>query len=284
MTKPRLQVSFSGGRTSGFMSWWLKQHMSDVYDMRFVFANTGFEHPDTLRFVDAVDKQFGLDLTWVEAVVHLGTRKASTHRVVTYDTASRNGEPFEAVVAKYGLPNRTFKLCTRELKANTMRSFVENGLGWGKDYEIAIGIRADERRRVSATATEQRIVYPLVDMVPTIKDDVLAFFEGRDWDLAIPEREGNCLTCFQKSDAKLNTLWRDHPEHFTFFKHLEETYPHVGPNNVPGPRKIFRMRRSTADLIAGFQEADTDSVRMSSDAESGTCSESCELFEMEVTQ
>ncbi|WP_320535303.1 phosphoadenosine phosphosulfate reductase domain-containing protein [Robbsia andropogonis] len=283
MTKPRLQVSFSGGRTSGFMAWWLKRYMSGVFDMHFVFANTGFEHPDTLRFVDAADKSFGLNLTWVEAVVHAG-RKASTHRVVTYETASRNGEPFEAVVAKYGLPNRTFKLCTRELKANTMRSFVENGLGWGKDYSIAIGIRADEKRRVSPTATEQRIIYPLVDMVPTIKDDVLAFFESYDWDLRIQEREGNCLTCFQKSDAKLNTVWREHPEHFAFFKHLEDTYSHVGPNNVPGPRKIFRMRRSTADLVAGFQEADADSTGRFSETDSGTCSESCELFEMEITQ
>lgn len=280
--KRRLQVSISGGRTSAYMSWWLKHNLSDRYDMHFVFANTGFEHPDTLRFLNDVDRKFGLSVTWVEAVVHGGKRKASTHRVVTYETASRNGEPFEAVVRKYGLPNKVFKLCTREMKANAMRSFVEQELGWGKDYSIAIGIRADERRRVSPTATKQRIIYPLVDFVPTDKIDVLDFFSEFSWDLRIPEHEGNCLTCFQKSDAKLNTLWREHPEYFDLFKRFEIKYSGVGPNYEPGPRKIFRLRRSTQELVSGFALANADSSHMFSNQDSGSCSESCELFEMET--
>lgn len=47
------------------MSAWLKANKADEYDMQFVFANTGCEHEDTLRFVDVVDKHFGLNLTWV---------------------------------------------------------------------------------------------------------------------------------------------------------------------------------------------------------------------------
>ena len=273
--KKKLQVSFSGGRTSAYMSYWLKKNMSHVYDMKFVFANTGAEHPDTLRFVNEVDKRFGLDLNWVEAVVHDG-RKSCTHKLVDYRSAARNGEPFEAVVAKYGLPNRTFRLCTRELKANPMRSFMRS-IGWA-DAEIAIGIRTDEVRRVSPTAAQQKFIYPLVFMHPTDKQDVLAFFEDFDWDLKIKEYEGNCRACFQKSDKKLNTLYRETPEVFDFPVRLDQLYSSVGPNNVDGPRKMYRGRRSTSELLAQFEIADMDSKAMFSDMDGG-CSESCEPFE-----
>ena len=175
------------------MSIWIKQHWSEIFDLVFGFANTGCEDEDTLRFANEVDRRYGLNLVWLEAVVHPGERKSSTHRVVTYETASRAGEPFEAAAAKYGLPNKTFLWCTRELKLNAMKSYARS-IGW-KDYWTAIGIRTDETRRVSASAQEQRIIYRLVNHRPTDKQDVLAFFEDFEWDLAIPEHHGNCKTC-----------------------------------------------------------------------------------------
>lgn len=275
--KKRLRVSFSGGRTSAFMSAWLKANKSDEYEMQFVFANSTCEHPDTLRFADAVDRHFGLNLTWVEAVVHPG-RRSCTHKVVTYETASRNGEVFEAVVAKYGLPNQTFKLCTRELKTNPMSSYARS-IGWATgSYETAIGIRADERRRVRREAAErERLVYPLVDMVPTTKDDVLTFFEDFEWDLKIPEHDGNCRWCYKKSDKKLHRVSVESPQVFEFPMRLDRLYRNTGPNNVPGPRKMFRGYRDTSELLASFADAE---VRPLSQME-GSCSESCELYETE---
>lgn len=264
------------------MSIWLKLTMSERYDMRFVFANTGWEHPDTLRFVDEVDRRYDLGLTWVEAVVHPGLRKGCTHRVVNYETASRAGEPFEAVCAKYGLPNQTFKLCTRELKTNPMKSFSDS-IGWRRgSFETAIGIRIDELRRVRKDAAKrERIVYPLVDWNPADKEDVLAFFEDFDWDLKIPEREGNCRRCFKKSDAKLLMGYQDDPESFDFPIRLEDLYKNVGPNNIPGPRRMFRGYRSARTMVEQFQRSDFDPSRLFTD---GGCSESCELFPTEEVE
>jgi len=275
--KPRLHLSFSGGRTSAFMSIWAKQHLAETHDLRFVFANTGAEHEDTLRFANEVDIRYGLGLVWVEAVVHPGQKKSSTHRVVTYKTASRMGEPFDAACQKYGLPNQVFKFCTRELKVNPINSFIRTS-GWAKGtYKTAIGIRSDETRRVSKTADAQDILYPLVDLIPTDKQDVLEFFENFDWDLRIPEHQGNCVTCFKKSDRKLNTLYRENPRNFDFAIRLDSLYKNVGPNVVPGPRQMFRGHRSAPDLVAEFIRNDAD---VSASVLDGGCSESCELFDM----
>ncbi len=124
MSKELVIVSFSGGRTSAYMSWWLTTKMSWLYEFKFVYANTGQEHLKTLEFVDKVDKYLGLNLVWVEAVVHHNKRKSCTHKIVDYETADRSGTVFEEVIKKYGLPKMGWMHCTRELKINPIQSWM----------------------------------------------------------------------------------------------------------------------------------------------------------------
>lgn len=279
LARPRLKGSFSGGRTSARMAGLMMEHLAADFDLLFVYANTTREDPRTLRFVNDVDRHFGLNLTWIEAVVHYGQKKSSTHRVVSYETAARNGERFAEAVGKYGLPNRTFKMCTRELKLRPMDSYV-NSIWEAGSYNTAIGIRADERRRVSDSALAQSIVYPLTHWWPHDKQDVLDYWEQFDWDLDIEEHEGNCMECHQKSDKKLHKLWRERPEVFEFPILLDQLYSGVGPNNRPGPRKRYRLERSTQELIAQFQALDADPGNLPRIVvEDGGCSESCEVYE-----
>ena len=277
VAKPRLRVSVSGGRTSARMAQLIKEHLSSTHELLFLFANTSYEDPRTLRFLNDVDKNFDLGLVWLEAVVHQG-KKSSTHKVVNYETACTKGEVFEAVVAKYGLPNQTFKLCTRELKTNVMSSYAKS-IGWHpSSYQTAIGIRKDETRRVADSAEAQRIVYPLVDWWPTDKLDVLDHFEQFTWDLDIKEYEGNCLGCFKKSDKKLHTLYRERPDVFDLPIRLGDLYAKVGPNNVPGPRKMYRGYQSATELVTKYNSLDFDASKLLDRVETG-CSESCELYE-----
>lgn len=258
------------------MAQWCKANLSDEFEILFGIANTGWENEDTLRFADAVDRHYGLNLIWIEAVVHPGEKRSCTHRVVTYATASRNGEPFEAATAKYGLPNQVFKWCTRELKLNPMKSYLRS-IGWTSgSYTTAIGIRTDELRRVSATAGQQNIMYPLVDRIPTDKQDVLSFFEDFEWDLKIAEHQGNCTGCYKKSDRKLLKLHQERPGNFDFPVRLDALYRDVGPNNVPGPRKMYRGFKSAPELVAEFNAAGQDYHPPAID---GGCSESCEMYD-----
>jgi len=283
--KPRLFASFSGGRTSALMCKLIKERLADSFELLFVFANTGREDEDTLRFTDAVDRELKLGLVWVEAVVH-GPNVACTARVVTYETASRGGEPFEAVVSKYGIPSASYSHCTRETKTNPMHNYVQKVAGWpAGSYHTALGIRADESRRVKDKAIGQWIVYPLAHWWPMDKQDVLDYWEPFAWNLAIPERDGNCVDCHKKSDKKLALIAREHPERFIFPIKLDKLYSKVGPNSIGGvptdaPRKRYRGYMSTLEKLATFEGVDVSAIV--DDEASGGCSESCEPYEMEA--
>ncbi len=283
--KPRLFVSFSGGRTSALMCKLIKEHLSEYFELLFLFANTGREDEDTLRFTNEVDKYLGLNLVWVEAIVH-GPDVACTARVVTYQTASRDGEPFEAMTAKYGIPNASFLHCTRETKTNPMHDYVRNIAGWSKgSYHTAIGIRSDEKRRVKDKALAQWIVYPLAHWWLMDKQDVLDFWEPFAWNLAIPERDGNCVDCHKKSDAKLALIYREHPERFIFPIKLDRLYSGVGSNSIKGvrtdePRKRYRGFMNTLEKLSSFEGVDVSSIV--DDESSGGCTESCEPYETEA--
>ena len=103
----RLLISFSGGETSAYMAYkLLEQYRYTDTEIVVVFANTGQEHEETLRFVDACDKAFDLNCVWIEALPQYVRGSGTLAKVVGFESASRNGEPFEAVIKKYGIPNR----------------------------------------------------------------------------------------------------------------------------------------------------------------------------------
>ena len=75
--EPPALISFSGGRTSGFM---LKQ-IIDAYegvlpkDIYAVFANTGKEMPQTLDFVKDCADKWDIDIIWLELDVDYSLEK-----------------------------------------------------------------------------------------------------------------------------------------------------------------------------------------------------------------
>jgi len=64
--------------------------------MIVVVANTGLESEKTLEFVKKNSEYFGFECVWVEAITNPFWGKGVTAKVVTFETASRKGEPFDA--------------------------------------------------------------------------------------------------------------------------------------------------------------------------------------------
>ena len=248
MDKPRLAISFSGGRTSAVMTKLCVDKFSETHDIAITFANTGCEHDNTLRFVDQCDKHFGWNVVWVEAVVNPEKGKGIRHRIVTFETASRNGKPFEDYIKKEGLTGPSNPGCTTRLKELPMNSYLKRELGWS-GYWTAIGIRADEIDRVSEKRIEKKFVYPLVDAGWT-KEDVKAECASWPFDLDLKgEHYGNCTWCWKKSLRKLMTLAKDDVWLFEFPRRME--YEHERTNLQGGHegRKIFRNNLSVVDIV-----------------------------------
>lgn len=247
MKKETLFVSFSGGRTSAYMCWWLINNKSDEFDFIFVFANTGQEHEKTLIFVDMCDKIFGLNLFWVEAVVDPRKGKGIRHKIVSFETASRNGRPFEDYIKKEGIPNAAYPQCSHRLKTLPMES-LRRSLGFKSKHLTAIGIRSDEIDRMSIDAIKRKeVVYPLIKWHPITKAEIRHWWAEQDFDLDIPEHMGNCVTCWKKSDRKLMTIAKQEPHRFDFFREMEENYKMAGAGD--DPRVFFRDHRTVDDIF-----------------------------------
>lgn len=272
-----LLISFSGGKTSGYMT---HRIMSDPsykdWDKRVVFANTGQEDERTLAFVHNCEQRFGWDITWVEASVHHGVRKGTTHRVVDFQSAARNGVPFEEVIKKYGLPNQSMPHCTRELKLQPIRSLCKSWWGKGRNYYSAVGIRADEIDRMSAYAEKEKLLYPLVSW-GVKKPDVLAWWKQQNFDLDLPEHRGNCLWCWKKSFKKLVQVYREDASIFDFPLKMEEMHGDTGAlaKKSGKTQVMFRGNRSAEDVI---EMAKTGHEGFEDPNWSEECAESCEVF------
>lgn len=294
-------VSVSGGRTSGYMAKMMLDRRDEVSEwlgeksirLVFAFANTGMEHPDTLRFLNDMDREWSLDLVWLEGEAQHGKKVSTKHRIVTYESAFRPHQwhdirhPYHDHVRKYGVKNVHFRGCTREMKTRVIDSYMKSMGLEQSDYYVAIGIRDDERRRVSDSPETRRrkIIYPLVDFEPVDKGDVIDYWAAIPWDLEIPEYLGNCVSCFKKSFLKLMAAHTVFPEAFVFTAAMEKMYGRVGPEFRKDPtarsRVFFRLNNSTSDLLRKFRAGDSKYATELADRSEGGCSEQCEMFPTE---
>jgi 3'-phosphoadenosine 5'-phosphosulfate sulfotransferase (PAPS reductase)/FAD synthetase len=216
-------VSFSGGRTSGFM---LKQiidaHNGNLPDdIYVVFANTGKEMPETLNFVRDCAKQWNCKIYWLELEI-AEERPIYRTKEVNYVSASRNGEPFAALIErKKMLPNPIMRMCTQELKMNVMKRFMKSK-GY-KEWINVVGLRYDEPNRVAKQNRQNEnntnvweSVCPLyTDKI--IIEDVSKFWINNNFDLHLRNNNGktlagNCDLCYLKGTKTLSKIVKEKPE------------------------------------------------------------------------
>lgn len=254
------------------MAYRLHKECQSVYDMIFVFANTGQENEKTLLFVDRCAKEWAMPIVWVEAVVNASRGTGTTHRLITFESASRSGRPFEDVIVKYGIPNKMYPHCTRELKLHPIQSYARS-IGWATGtYYTAIGIRADEPNRLHEDSAT--LIYPLAHIFPMDKMDINEWWESQPFQLGLTDYQGNCTWCWKKSLAKHMVLLQENPVSYDFPARMEKLY---GTYPDGSARVFFRESRSVNDLIAISQLLKGQAPPDRPDDDSG-CSESCEVF------
>lgn len=242
MTDTTYVMMFSGGRTSAFLAKYIKENPK-YENVIFVFLNTGKEREETLIFADRCDKEFGLNLIWLEARVNSGSGNGTTYNMVDFKTASRNGEPFEAMLEKYPLPNNMASNCTRELKQRPIDSYLRDNF---KDKKIirVIGIRADEAHRKSIHAEKERVIYPLCDEIKVDSKFIRDWWGRQPFDLGLKDYEGNCDLCFKKSLKKRMTIVKENPKVAEWWDRMEKKY-----SSEKIPRFDLRTNTSVEEIV-----------------------------------
>lgn len=216
-------ISFSGGRTSGYM---LRRYLDSnggilPANAVVVFCNTGREREQTLAFVDQCSREWNVPIVWLEF------RSRSKYRgwdVVDFKSASRRGEPFERLIrTKQTLPNFHQRLCTEWLKVLPKYHYaISLGLG---QHNSAVGIRFDEPKRWEFPVDEERtplqeVVTPLVEARVT-RDDVLSFWSANSFDLQLDPDDSNCDLCFLKGMGEIKRVIQADPSRAAWWAEQE---------------------------------------------------------------
>lgn len=266
ITNTETIISFSGGRTSAMMlKMFLDANGGKLPDhVKVVFCNTGKERLETLDFVNECSIRWNVPIVWLE---YWAAPKAKDRwKVVTYETASRNGEPFEALIRmKKYLPNPAKRFCTIELKIRCTKRYAQAELGW-KYWDVAVGFRADEPSRVAKLSLPNREPFerfaPLATVGITAKD-VGNFWKAQDFDLRLPNMNGktmhgNCDLCFLKGAQTTLRLIAEKPESAIWWMKQEASIQSSG--RATGDGAVFRKDRPNYERMLEIAQGQDDFI------------------------
>jgi len=247
-------ISFSGGRTSAYMLWRVLQSNGGLPAEAIVcFANTGKEDEATLKFVQDCSEKWSVPIKWIEYADAEETK--DRFKIVNYEGASRDGEPFEALIkARNYLPNPVARFCTVELKVRAIHRYLKY-IGW-TEWDSMLGIRSDEPRRLAKIGNQdygkhEEKCAPL-GQVGITKEDVGAFWRAQSFDLGLPNMNGvtmhgNCDLCFLKGGAQVLSLIAEKPERAIWWAKMEALALASKPSGA-----VFRSDRPSYAQMAAF--------------------------------
>ena len=259
-------VSFSGGRTSAYMLRQVLDNNDDLGELIVIFANTGKEHPATLDFVKECSERWAVPIVWLEF-----RDNEQGFAIVNYETASRDGQPFEDLIRKRSyLPNPVTRFCTIDLKIRVIHKYLRM-VGCSTEetpVDILTGIRADEPRRVTkirnrggtSESKHATMVMPLADAGIGVQD-VTDFWAAQDFDLMLTTingrtLDGNCDLCFLKGAKQIYSLIASDRSKGEWWARMERTA--VSSSGITGNGALFRFDRPSYQQMLDYSDTQFD--------------------------
>lgn len=241
--------SVSAGYSSVMMAIKLKEWYPN-HNIINAMANTSKERKESLEFMNACDKYFGLNLVWVEAEFH-EKGVGCTPKIVSYKNLKRNGEVFEQGIKKNGIPNKANKWCNRDMKVEVLRKYADSVFG-RKNYSIAVGLRSDEMDRVRKDYKTNNIFYPLMDRKISSRDRNL-FWKNQPIKIKIPAFKGNCDLCFAKSNRKLMTILKEEPDRAVWWKKMVKKYGSIPIEGQKSYNELMQKNNGIQTFYRDYQ-------------------------------
>lgn len=268
-------VSFSGGRTSAYLCYLMKQKFGN--DVDFIFMDTGAEHPKTYEFIKQVNKAFDLNLTCIRGDFSKPLGDGVGVSVISIDEIGNDLVPWSEMMKKYGVPYIGGMFCSSRMKERPFKKYCDEKYGV-EHFETWLGIRADEPTRIK----EKKGIRYLAEISDFDKQDVLNWWKEQEFDLDIPEHLGNCLFCPKKSNLKLAAASRDEPlEYERFIETINGESVRVD-EKTGRAGSMYRGKKGLQQVIAMFKDSSADEIKMrirgAKMEDAGSCSESCEAM------
>lgn len=273
-------VSFSGGRTSAYLVHLMEQKRKlEGWDVKYLFMDTGAEHPKTYEFVRNVVNHFGIDLVCLRTKFNPELGKANSFDVINLEDCTNDLKPWKDMLSKYGTPyNPGGAFCTDRMKLVPFKKYCDQNFGKG-NYKTWLGIRADEPKRLKPREDAEY----LASISDFEKEDILDWWKEQPFDLDIPEHLGNCVFCIKKGLNKVALAAKDEPDlAIQFTEILESDRVRVVEQRKSPSLEMYRGKNSLTTVIKSYDQISRDelaaSLRGAKRFESGSCSESCEVF------
>lgn len=241
-------ISFSGGRTSGFMLYKILEAYSfslpdDIY---ITFANTGKEREETLVFVNECAKQWKVNIIWLE-----WQKAIPYYKKVDFETANRQGKPFADLIDYKGsLPNLFVRFCTGDLKIKPIVNLLKREYNLNT-WSMVLGIRYDEPKRVSNMRSKNLdwdVTFPLYDAKIT-KRQVMGFWSKQPFDLQLKPYQSNCELCFLKGEKQKLRIIEENPESANWWIEQENKFIYESKQSGKSLPVLFQKNGQTYEQL-----------------------------------
>lgn len=205
MTRP-IKVHFSCGAASA-VSLLLAQSISD--DVCAVYADTGGEHPDNMRFLRDMENLTGIAI-----------------KILRSETYS---SPLDVWTRRRFLKGPRGALCTSELKRLVLRD------EWTMEHDHVFGFDATEGARLERIQENEQpfTIRSLLIERGLTKEHCFQILTERGVELPAMYRMGynnaNCIGCPKGGKGYWNKIRRDFPEHFQAVAALQRE---LGPGSA----------------------------------------------------
>jgi 3'-phosphoadenosine 5'-phosphosulfate sulfotransferase (PAPS reductase)/FAD synthetase len=199
-------VSVSGGKDSTATILALRE--AEIEGVRYVFADTGWEAPETYAHLDTLEETIG----------------------ITIDRIGRPGGMVGSCRSRAGFPARMQRWCTKELKLRPLRKYhrrIERDTG--RDTVAVVGVRAGESekraRMLPWEDDETWRGWMWRPLLPWAVEDVLAIHHRHGVPVNPLYQRGHdrvgCYPCIFASKADLKLLADHAPERIDQIRGLE---------------------------------------------------------------